>query len=262
MTSVDTNASSSFAPAVVGPDLSDFTITGPRSPNIGLEGVNLRAQHFAGTLVGLSEDITQLLANSGIEAKLSDQRALSVIESKALANVLVQIVDEMAASATVAKLGLKRVSEFKPTNLPAGATVDASTAKTSFLSAIENIYNNLVLIQDSFTPHAALGEIGVTGRAILRALVGSSGEMMSDLARKAGVSTAAITGSVDRLAALTISPGLPQVSLVERTNAPDDRRKILAKITDLGELIALQDRLESALNAAVKSCELVLNANK
>ena len=53
---------------------------------------------------------------------------------------------------------------------------------------------------------------------------------MSDIAKKMGHSTAAATGLVDRLESL---------SYVERVHAPDDRRKILVRITaGGGELVA------------------------
>jgi len=62
---------------------------------------------------------------------------------------------------------------------------------------------------------------------------------MSDIAHKMGHSTAAATGLVDRL---------EKLSLVERKQAADDRRKIMVRITDEGIKMVAKMRKEIAVN--------------
>ena len=62
---------------------------------------------------------------------------------------------------------------------------------------------------------------------------------MSEIAQKMGHTTAAATGLVDRL---------ENLSLVERSHAVDDRRKIMVKITKIGTALVMHIRQDMVTN--------------
>ena len=180
--------------------------------------------------------------NLGAEAGQTDLAnltgAVNVVKNL---SALVRLATETAAVTSVLVAGAK----YQP-------------FKTHLSKIVLQVGTFISQLQDELKLSPIVRALGKTNEDILFQISDNGKSNMTSLSKALGVSTAAMTGQIDRLEKFPVL-GDQKIKLVERQVNPDDRRENIIGLTEEGKIVVEEARISRAMtelqreiNAAIK----------